>query len=1152
MNKAMMVILLIFMGMLAVRGEIPPAERVALEALYHSTNGDSWWQRDGWLGPAGTECAWYGIVCNAACTHVTEIQLNQNNLTGELPPTVGAFSQLEILAINFNPDLSGILPSEIGNLTNLKELLASGDNLQGDLPPSVGNLTDLIKINLSRNDFSGTLPPEWGNLVNLEELILTNNNIEGSIPTEIGNLTNLKDLELIENLFSGSIPTEIGQLTNLQWLGLGLNPLSGSIPTEIGNLTNLEVLGIWANILTGPIPTEIGNLTHLWFLNLCCNQLTGAIPSEIGNLVELQMLALDTNQLSGPIPPEIGNMRSLGMLRLWNNQITGPIPSEMGNLKEMRQIWMQNNLLDGSIPSELGSLSKLDFMVLSDNELSGSIPTEFGNMKELGQLFLTRNQLSGSIPTELGNLPDLGVLHLDENQLTGEIPTELGDLTMLRILSLYHNQLTGPIPTELGGLSNLTELILTDNHLTGSIPTELSNLTNLQNLSLSHNELNGPIPANLGTLTNLFGLDLGHNQLTGAIPTEIGLLTTLLGLDLNHNALSGPVPAELGNLSQAFAVQLAGNRLSGPLPESLRNLTNLDRAYPDYGGLDLRWNALYTDQPDLLAFLADYHATGSFGPTQTVAPGNVTWADDELRWDPIPYTADGGGYMVWASPLANGPYQLQVVTGDKLASAWAVSAPPAGETRFWALSTVTAPHENNQSSVVSEFSEVVRLGPAVDQQNILGAHVAVNDAWWTRIRVVNTGVADHPVVVGAVNPQGELTASVVYESLPPWQALDLDLAELFPAKALAEDLWLTVASKSTLAGVAEFGTRDGQTLVSIPLVTAGGQELVFPYVIVNKDFFTGLTLVNTADRTATARLEAFTEDGQNIQTVYQVIPPYGKYVRLVEEVFSVADPGNIRFVEVESDRSLTGFEIFGSYQQQGMAGIPALYPPALAGKDEPAQTCSLVYPYVPDNEEYLTGVTVSNLGEAAADVQCMLYDTAGNPLAEALWDVTPGAQVTREIWNLFQGEVFPQAAWLNITAAAPVIGFELVLTRSSSDPFRFDGFSGVAPTATDLVLPWVKNGAEWMAVVMVTHPAAGECAFTVTAYDESGLVVDTVAGTLPGYGQQELDLAAVFPGEAVAAVRIEAASPVIAHIVHLSADLSRMSGYAALAVEAAE
>ena len=101
---------------------------------------------------------------------------------------------------------------------------------------SSGQVTGL---DLSLNQLTGSIPAELGNLTQLVELLLWNNELTGSIPSELGNLTNLRFLYLYQNQLTGSIPSELGNLTNLQHLYLSLNQLTGSIPSELGNLTNL-------------------------------------------------------------------------------------------------------------------------------------------------------------------------------------------------------------------------------------------------------------------------------------------------------------------------------------------------------------------------------------------------------------------------------------------------------------------------------------------------------------------------------------------------------------------------------------------------------------------------------------------------------------------------------------------------------------------------------------------------------------------------------------------------------------------------------------------------------------------------------------------------------------------------------------------------
>ena len=61
------------------------AERDALVALYHATNGPSWHENRGWCTDAPLS-EWYGVKVKEG--HVVELELFENNLQGEDYPPV--------------------------------------------------------------------------------------------------------------------------------------------------------------------------------------------------------------------------------------------------------------------------------------------------------------------------------------------------------------------------------------------------------------------------------------------------------------------------------------------------------------------------------------------------------------------------------------------------------------------------------------------------------------------------------------------------------------------------------------------------------------------------------------------------------------------------------------------------------------------------------------------------------------------------------------------------------------------------------------------------------------------------------------------------------------------------------------------------------
>ena len=333
---------------------LPPASpnrRALLTKLYEAARGADWTHNANWLSdaPLGT---WYGVITDAG-----------DRVTG--------------LVLTYN-DLIGQIPSELGGLTNLKELSLENNDLVGEMPPELGNLSNLETLNLGDNDLSGEIPSTLASLASLEAMYLYGNQLNGEIPSELARLQSLLGLHLRDNQLSGEIPSALGNLVGLRRLNLGGNELSGEIPPELGDLINLTVsFDLSRNQLIGGIPPALGKLTTVSRFDLSENQLTGEIPSELGNLGELSALNLSNNQLTGGIPRELGlgnPTTSFWRLNLSDNQLTGQIPPELGNLIGLMELNLSNNQLTGNIPRALEGLSHLRELRLGGNMLTGCIP----------------------------------------------------------------------------------------------------------------------------------------------------------------------------------------------------------------------------------------------------------------------------------------------------------------------------------------------------------------------------------------------------------------------------------------------------------------------------------------------------------------------------------------------------------------------------------------------------------------------------------------------------------------------------------------------------------------------------------------------------------------------------------------------------------
>ena len=261
MRTSVLVAVLSLIPISFAHAQIPTAERDALIALYNSADGNNWLDKTNWLGAVGTECTWFGVVCDGT-PNVRQLSLVSNQLNGSIPPELEDLSSLTDLDLNTNL-LSGSIPMELKNLANLSYLNLSFNQLGGSIPPELGDLSSLTVLNLRANQLSGSIPPELGDLSSLLQLNLRGNQLSGNIPVELGKLSNLIQLALGSNQLSGSIPVEFGSLSSLLQLYLHSNQLSGSIPVELADLPLLERLAVRSNRLSGTIPSELENLSTL-------------------------------------------------------------------------------------------------------------------------------------------------------------------------------------------------------------------------------------------------------------------------------------------------------------------------------------------------------------------------------------------------------------------------------------------------------------------------------------------------------------------------------------------------------------------------------------------------------------------------------------------------------------------------------------------------------------------------------------------------------------------------------------------------------------------------------------------------------------------------------------------------------------------------
>lgn len=204
-----------------------------------------------------------------------------------------------------------------GKVTRIGTLDLSYNQLSGEIPHSIGTIPELSNVILCHNRLSGWVPPFLSQ--SLTRLDLKHNELSGSLsPYSLP--SSLRYLSLSWNRLSGPVDRLLYRLYQLNYLDLSMNQFSGIIPSRVFTfpITNLQ---LQRNLFTGPVQ-PLHQVT-IETVDLSYNRLWGRISPMFSTV---QNLYLNNNRFTGKVPGSFVDSlmaASIRILYLQHNYLTG-------------------------------------------------------------------------------------------------------------------------------------------------------------------------------------------------------------------------------------------------------------------------------------------------------------------------------------------------------------------------------------------------------------------------------------------------------------------------------------------------------------------------------------------------------------------------------------------------------------------------------------------------------------------------------------------------------------------------------------------------------------------------------------------------------------------------------------------------------------
>ncbi len=313
--------------------------------------------------------------------------------------------------------------------------------------------------------------------------------------------------------------------------------------------------------------------------------------------------------------------------------------------------------------------------------------------------------------------------------------------------------------------------------------------------------------------------------------------------------------------------------------------------------------------------------------------------------------------------------------------------------------------------------------PAVKElntSNIYISHIASNAQWWTEVILVNTTSATKELTI--IFDNGESRSITLNAN----EHKVFTITSLFNNQSQPDIRSAVITNANGIIGLELFGnTLGGNQMDGILLTGNTASTIYYPHVA-GDGWWTGIVAYNPWEWACTITVTPYTAQGTPLSPKTLSLSGKGKYIGTVA---GLGFPAQTAWFKIDSTRSLTGFELFGTVDGSQLAAYSG-------GGGTGAKTG--VFAKI-ENIGW-TGIAFVNTEDSAAYVTLTAYNDNGTAVATQVLPVSGRAKVVNLAEAIFSQDI-SSATYIAYSSDRNIVGFQL---NGTSDGMMLDGLPALA------------------------------------------------------------------------------------------------------------